>query len=565
MPEGLSGYVPEEVSESWGGNDELGQVNEGELAPGQENEQSGMRYEGAIATEKKEGQEQNGDASLLNPELGLAGVFDGRGSAAAEVANFINEYIDAKGLSDDKQEIRRELKNLVLAVETMVKQGKKEERIDNQDSTTLSLAKICQDEEAGKSFLAYFTVGNSPIFVFRQDKLIKISDEDDAFKSQPEREYIRDIVAEVKTWHDYNALKRSEQEAFGNRVLSTAELGGEIGWKDAGLESKWVDFYDLQAGDQVFLFTDGVTNNLSIAEITEMIKQGGSQEEITKRLTEKANQESKKRGSQNVRATADDVSVVMLAESGVRKSEQNESGIEEAEKAEKEALEAEIAALEAEKSRLGIEKEQLEAEIAALREEKEQLEAELAAGQAAVEGGQAANAQEKITQEELGGMIAQLNSREELWDLYDELFRQGVKIESSNGDYTQEELEIASLVALDGGSLAYVTSKGGMREAIKDLRDRLGVGENGKRNDELIKRQISEARNKKELYDVLREAGKENYRLTISTGEQVGAGRLLEQLLRSNKFGRDVVSNDYGLKEAVYRLSSTNAEYTRID
>ncbi len=274
--------------------------------------------------------ERNEDTLLVDQRRGLAAVFDGvGGSAAGEIASqlaasvvkegwkrhlkaqareavaHLGPYVDLdvptilrELISEAHQQIRSD------GVKRSTEQDKGRAWLDDQ-ATTVALAVIVHAAENGYE-LIYAHVGDSRIYLLREQATLERLSEDDS------------ILTELVKNHDLTAAQALHiDQATQEDDLSDIELAcfqQRNGITQAVGDSQSLQIHVAQKplfpGDRILFCTDGIHDNLTDAEIEQILRKG-KHVTAARRLVNRALQRSREDRT-SLRAKGDDMSAVVV-------------------------------------------------------------------------------------------------------------------------------------------------------------------------------------------------------------------------------------------------------------
>jgi protein phosphatase len=274
--------------------------------------------------------ERNEDTLLTDRRNGLAAVFDGvGGSIAGEVASQIAADTIKQGWKNQLKmqakdaallygpyvdlDIAITLEQLVLEAHDAIRDDGAQRRnnqsgnwgwIDDQ-ATTIALAVLTR--EANEDYVAFYAhVGDSRVYRYRPNEQLTRLTEDDSILSklvaseQVNKEQAERIDQAMKA----EELSGLELACFQQRNGITQALG------DSQIPFVHIKRILLAPGDRLLLCTDGIHDNLTDAEMAEVLQKNARGS--AKRLVERAQQRSQESTTQTIRAKADDMSAIVV-------------------------------------------------------------------------------------------------------------------------------------------------------------------------------------------------------------------------------------------------------------
>lgn len=290
--------------------------------------------------------DRNEDATFVDTEQELAGIFDGMGGGldgkqASELAAKISseELSKVPEGADAKKWQAAIKKALERAQEEVVKLGNQLffEQLDDpfveatyrdqsQDKiqeliiekgmspagTTASIVKMIERPDGGAD-LVFGHTGDSRIYVLKKNKDLKrLTKDQGALEDAVRNEY---ITQEEADFIDQATSKEEIVQKFGPERGSTAAfLYKDLrrGVKSAlGLSKSefQIDIEQLEPGDLAIVTSDGIHDNLTDKEIQAEIVKGGTPKEISARLVETA---KKRAAGKGLRSKEDDKTALVM-------------------------------------------------------------------------------------------------------------------------------------------------------------------------------------------------------------------------------------------------------------
>lgn len=275
--------------------------------------------------------ERNEDTLVADQRRGLAGVFDGvGGSSAGEIASQLAASVIKEGWKSLVKTQRREvlaqlgpyvdldvqavLQQLILDAHEQIRSdgatrgaGLDERRIWMDDqATTVALGVFVRQADEHYD-LIYAYVGDSRIYLLREGEGLKRLSEDDSILTELVRGHELDAEQALHIDQATSADDLSDLElaCFQRRNGITQALG------DSQPPQVHIDQTTLLPGDRILFCTDGIHDNLTDAEIEEILRQG-RRTTAARKLVYAALERSQESNRVSLRAKADDMSAVVI-------------------------------------------------------------------------------------------------------------------------------------------------------------------------------------------------------------------------------------------------------------
>jgi serine/threonine protein phosphatase PrpC len=274
--------------------------------------------------------ERNEDTVVVDQKRGLAAVFDGvGGSAAGEVASQLAATVVKEGWKRHQKtqtyEVRTNfgpyvnldvpaiLQELIAEAHEQIRSDGAKRRTSSNRSiwsddqaTTVALAVITQQEDDKGHMLVYAHVGDSRIYLLRGDEGLKRLTEDDSILTELVKNH---ELGETQALRIDQAIQEDdlsdiELACFQQRNGITQALG------DSQSLQVHIAETPLLPGDRILLCTDGIHDNLTDAEIEDILRKG-KRPTAARRLVEQALQRSQEDRT-SLRAKADDMSAIVI-------------------------------------------------------------------------------------------------------------------------------------------------------------------------------------------------------------------------------------------------------------
>lgn len=269
--------------------------------------------------------DRNEDSILVDTLGGLAAVFDGvGGSAAGEIASQTAAHAAHqtwKHILEQQQRGRKkpaflencDTFNLCTILEQLIQVA--DERVRTEGArragtddlaTTVALAAFCRQSETKDYTMAYAHVGDSRIYLLReQEPLKRLTSDDGLLAKLVENQIINETDAlRIDQAIHADQLSDTEISYFRLRGGITQALGGPLP------PTIHIDQIPIHPGDRVLLCTDGIHDNLTDEEIEDILRKG-PRTSAARVLVERSIQRSQER-NKTVRAKPDDMSAIVL-------------------------------------------------------------------------------------------------------------------------------------------------------------------------------------------------------------------------------------------------------------
>jgi PPM family protein phosphatase len=272
------------------------------------------------------------DAKINDPERGLYMVADGVGGLDAgdvaskrvteimsrRVGTELDEMITNIAISkSDNKNVQTDLivRSQIRAAVEQAHNEIAQEAFDKESkkmATTASIAKLVEMPEGGQQ-LYYANVGDSRIYLFRDQQLHQITSDDSALN----REVIqgRITIAEARQVDQAvsrTALPEHLKRAHRNLNMVTEVVGGYRG-ASRSPERVAVHNREVRKGDRVLITSDGVHDTLTINEIRELMMRGLNDVETETAVQSETDSIIKKSSGGRARRKADDISAVVMS------------------------------------------------------------------------------------------------------------------------------------------------------------------------------------------------------------------------------------------------------------
>lgn len=277
--------------------------NGGEPIPGASGEQERGEFRKPIdikglSVASEPHPDRNEDSIFQLPEKRAFGVFDGIGGHEAgdkasqlardRVADHI-QNIPEGGTVDQAQEAVRNA--FVDANKVVLAQAD-----GNRMGSTAVAGYIWEGQDERKAIIG--SVGDSRAYLMRDGKLVQITVDDDLAReaANGNEQEARAMQKKLSDVVDPSQLSAHEQALYQQRNIIKQAIG-----KEPMTPNMYV--VDLQPGDKLLLTSDGITDNLTTAEIEAIIKASENGEATVQQLIEASRASGRKR---------DDMSAILV-------------------------------------------------------------------------------------------------------------------------------------------------------------------------------------------------------------------------------------------------------------
>ncbi len=269
---------------------------------------------------------RNEDSILVNEPTGLVAVFDGvGGSAAGEIASqtaarasyqawtrYLNLHQKGQRVhtflkQGDIQELCDLLQHLIREADERVRtEGARRAGTDDL-ATTVAMAAFCQQPESKSHMMVYAHVGDSRIYLLRENEPLKrLTNDDGLLAKLVENQIIAtEDAVRIDQAMRVGQLSDTEFSYFRLRGGITQALGGPL---PPTVHTNQITVYP---GDRILLCTDGIHDNLVDEEIEHIIRVS-PRTSTARILVEQSLQRSRQERNMTVRAKPDDMSAIFL-------------------------------------------------------------------------------------------------------------------------------------------------------------------------------------------------------------------------------------------------------------
>jgi protein phosphatase len=269
---------------------------------------------------------RNEDTILTEKRSCLAAVFDGvGGSAAGEIASQtaaratlhgwrrvrqqLQKGYNARTLLKDcnKADVCVMLEQIIAKADELVRTEGAERAGTDDLATTVALVTFCKDSTEQGYMMIYSHVGDSRIYLLRENEPLKRLTVDDGLLGRLVENALvseEDALRIDQAMHA-EQLTDVELSYFRLRGGITQALGGPLP------PTIHVDSTPVYPGDRILLCTDGIHDNLTDAEIGGIVRTA-PRFAIARLLVERAIERSRQERSETIRAKPDDISAIVL-------------------------------------------------------------------------------------------------------------------------------------------------------------------------------------------------------------------------------------------------------------
>lgn len=271
-----------------------------------------LRYS-ATSEANEEHPERNEDVWLAEPERGVFGVFDGMGGgvagdvAAQEAQAAVRQLLTKRSFASN-DELRQFLLEAIQQADGVVaKVGRERFHTRHMGSTATLLGLI---EVEGRSRALVANVADSRLWLLRGDQLQQATiDNLDPRDSAEDRTTMREAQARLNNVTDPDRLSPEDQTRFQYRNVIRHKVG------DGNIQPA-IGILELEPGDRLLLTTDGVHDNLTAAEMQQLLAESGEPQALTARLVAAAKERS--RDATHRRHKPDDMTALLVERSSER-------------------------------------------------------------------------------------------------------------------------------------------------------------------------------------------------------------------------------------------------------
>ncbi|MBE3560520.1 MAG: serine/threonine-protein phosphatase [Ktedonobacteraceae bacterium] len=270
--------------------------------------------------------ERNEDSILIDQATGLVAVFDGvGGSAAGEIASqtaaratcagwrrILRRYQQGRRtltMLEDSPDLNLSvvLQDLILESDELVRTEGATRAGTDDLATTVALAAFCREPETDSYVMVYAHVGDSRIYLLReQEQIRRLTSDDGLLAKLVENQIVHELDAlRIDQAMQAHELSDIEFNYFRLRGGITQALGGPLP------PTIHINRIDIKPGDRILLCTDGIHDNLIDQEIEQVIR-NTPRTANARILVEHAIARSRQDRSVTIRAKPDDMSAVVV-------------------------------------------------------------------------------------------------------------------------------------------------------------------------------------------------------------------------------------------------------------
>lgn len=270
--------------------------------------------------------QRNEDSFVLEKHSGLAGVFDGvGGSAAGEIASRTAARAARRGWREALQQIHKGrnvnsyledcdktdfcllLQHLIEKADDLVRTEGAQRAGTDDLATTVVLAALCRQSAKNEYTMVYAHVGDSRAYLLRENEPLKRLTIDDGLLGRlVENSMVSEEDAHrIDQAMHVDDLSDLEFSYFRLRGGITQALGGPLP------PTIHTDQVAIVPGDRILLCTDGIHDNLTDAEIEEILR-NGPRNTVARLLVEKSLLRSRQERQDTIRAKPDDMTAIVM-------------------------------------------------------------------------------------------------------------------------------------------------------------------------------------------------------------------------------------------------------------
>jgi len=269
---------------------------------------------------------RNEDSIIVDERSGLAAVFDGvGGSAAGQIASQTAIRATYQGWRRVLEQLQKRrkvydlidnpgdnflcsvLEHLVQSADDLVRTEGAQRAGTDDLATTVAMAALCREPKTRGYTLFYAHVGDSRVYLQREDEPIKRLTNDDGLLAK----LVENHVVKDEDAHRIDQAMRADQ--LTDMEFSYFRLRGGITQALGGPVPPTIHTSEIAVipGDRILLCTDGIHDNLTDEEIKDILR-GSPRTSAARLLVERSLQRSRQERSVTVRAKPDDMSAIVM-------------------------------------------------------------------------------------------------------------------------------------------------------------------------------------------------------------------------------------------------------------
>ncbi len=269
---------------------------------------------------------RNEDSIVVDERSGLAAVFDGvGGSAAGQIASQTAVRATYQGWRRILEQLQKKrkvydlidnpgdnflcsvLEHLVQSADDLVRTDGAHRAGTDDLATTVAMAAICREPQTRGYTLFYAHVGDSRVYLQRENEPLKRLTNDDGLLAK----LVENNVVKAEDAHRIDQAMRADQ--LSDMEFSYFRLRGGITQALGGPVPPTIHTSEVAVipGDRILLCTDGIHDNLTDEEIEDILR-GSPRTSAARLLVEHSLQRSRQERSVTVRAKPDDMSAIVM-------------------------------------------------------------------------------------------------------------------------------------------------------------------------------------------------------------------------------------------------------------
>ncbi len=256
------------------------------------------------------------DRTLVSLRMQLFGVMDGVGGTGggAEVAalavDAVHDFVAQSGAHPTTvRQAQSLLAGALARADDRIAQHNQQSGAEFQSSaTTAAIVLLFQPSGIGRPSLVAVaaTVGDSRIMLLRDGRLFTLTldhsmfadgDVGEAYERQSRLDAARSL---------YDLEDPVDRAAFTHRHLISSALDG------SGHPNARFYAFRLASGDRLIIESDGIHDNLSTSDLTQLVTRSSTPQEVAAAVTESAWRRSMQDVEQEPRAKPDDMSIIVI-------------------------------------------------------------------------------------------------------------------------------------------------------------------------------------------------------------------------------------------------------------